>query len=92
VFPQEVRLVEKPSKINAGEVLVHAFAEFTDAHSATEALNTLQVGLPVTQTYRLALSLCLAAPGHSVFADSSPQGVTHMQRVQSSGPQNCTAC
>ena len=43
---QEVRLVEKPSKINAGEVLVHAFAEFTDAHSATEALNALQVGCP----------------------------------------------
>ena len=38
--------MEKPSKINAGEVLVHAFAEFTDAHSATEALNTLQVGCP----------------------------------------------
>ena len=37
--------MEKPSKINAGEVLVHAFAEFTDAHSATEALNALQVGL-----------------------------------------------
>lgn len=53
--------MEKPSKINAGEVLVHAFAEFTDAHSATEALNALQVGCPRPSWF--AACFCEGVPG-----------------------------
>lgn len=86
MFPQEVRLVEKPSKINAGEVLVHAFAEFTDAHSATEALNALQVGLLMPQT---VCSFCLAVLEGRISFSASWEG---LQVAACSAPQNRTAC
>jgi len=40
---QEVRLVERPSKINPGENVTICFVDFVDIVSSTEAMHALQV-------------------------------------------------